>query len=80
MVLVKLKGHLLRTRTTQVKVARGVKMTPTKLSRLIRGQVRLRNRDRRPIAKFLQVPESRLFPARLRRRGAKRGRQERGAS
>jgi len=66
-MLVRLKIALLRRGTSQVELARAIGRTPAHVSRLIRGHVRVRARDRRRIASFLGITEAQLFPRRKRR-------------
>lgn len=66
-MLVRLKIALLRRGISQIQLARAIGRTPAHVSRLIRGHVRPRARDRRRIASFLSVSETQLFPCRKRR-------------
>ena len=61
-MLVQLKVALLQREIKQGELARAINRTPAHVSRLIRGRVRLRARDRRRIASFLGVAEVKLFP------------------
>ncbi len=65
-MLVQLKIALLQRELKQGELARAIGRTPAHVSRLIRGRVRLRARDRRRIAQFLSIAEERLFPGRKR--------------
>ena len=62
-MLVRLKVALLKRGLKQGELARAIGRTPAHVSRLIRGHVRIRARDRRRIASFLGVSEARLFPS-----------------
>ena len=62
-MLVQLKIALLQRELKQGELARAIGRTPAHVSRLIRGRVRLRARDRRRIASFLGVSETQLFPS-----------------
>jgi transcriptional regulator with XRE-family HTH domain len=61
-MLTQLKLEILRRDLSQVEVARGSGIAPSRLSRLIRGRLKARAHDRRLIAAFLGVPQRRLFP------------------
>jgi transcriptional regulator with XRE-family HTH domain len=61
-MLVRLKIVILRRGISQAKLAQSIGRTPAHVSRLIRGRVRLRARDRRRIAHFLGIAETKLFP------------------
>jgi transcriptional regulator with XRE-family HTH domain len=61
-MLAQLKIALLQRGVNQGELARAIGRTPAHVSRLIRGRVRLRARDRRRIASFLGIAESKLFP------------------
>lgn len=65
-MLVRLKIALLRRGISQVQLAKAIGRTPAHISRLIRGHVRARARDRRRIASFFGVVESKLFPQKKR--------------
>jgi len=65
-MLVQLKIALMRRRVSQTALAQAINRTPAHVSRLIRGHIRARARDRRKIASFLGVSEKRLFPLRKR--------------
>ncbi len=67
-MLVRLKIALLRRGISQVELARAIGRTPAHVSRLIRGHVRLRARDRRRIALFLGVAERAIFPCKARQK------------
>jgi transcriptional regulator with XRE-family HTH domain len=66
-MLVRVKIVILRRGISQAKLAQAIGRTPAHVSRLIRGHVRPRARDRRRIASFLGVSEAQLFPRRKRR-------------
>ncbi len=66
-MLVQLKIVLLRRKISQIELARGIDRTASHVSRLMRGHVKARARDRRRIANFLGVSEKQLFPGRKRR-------------
>jgi transcriptional regulator with XRE-family HTH domain len=63
MMLLPLKIEILRRGISQAKLAQAIGRTPAHVSRLIRGRVRVRARDRRLIASFLGVSQARLFPS-----------------
>jgi transcriptional regulator with XRE-family HTH domain len=65
-MLVRLKIVILRRGISQAKLAQAIGRTPAHVSRLIRGRVRVRARDRRRISGFLGVSETQLFPSRKR--------------
>lgn len=67
-MLIHLKIALLQRELKQGDLARAIGRTPAHVSRLIRGRVRLRARDRRRIAGFLGIAESKLFPQRKQNR------------
>jgi transcriptional regulator with XRE-family HTH domain len=69
-MLFPLKIEILRRGISQAKLAQAIGRTPAHVSRLIRGRVRVRARDRRRIANFLGVSEVRLFPSRKRSNSA----------
>ena len=66
-MLVRLKLALLRRGISQTSLANGINRTPAHVSRLIRGHVKVRARDRRKIASFLGLAEAQLFSPRKRR-------------
>jgi transcriptional regulator with XRE-family HTH domain len=66
-MLVRLKLALLRRGISQTQLAQAIDRTPAHVSRLVRGHVKARARDRRKIASFLGVPETQLFSRRNRR-------------
>ena len=59
-----LKTELLRRGISQRELARFIGRNPSHVSRIIRGHAKPRARDRRRIAKFLGMPEAKLFPRR----------------
>jgi transcriptional regulator with XRE-family HTH domain len=61
-MLVRLKIVILRRGISQAKLAQAIGRTPAHVSRLIRGRVRPRTRDRRRIARFLGIAEAKIFP------------------
>jgi len=65
-MLIQLKLALLERGITQAELARGIRKTPARISRIIRERIKARARDRRLISRFLGVPQSKLFP-RIRR-------------
>ena len=66
-MLLKLKIELLRRGVSQRELARIMGTTPSRISRIIRGRVRLSRQDRRLIAEVLGSPANELFPRRRRR-------------
>lgn len=71
-MLLKLKIELLRRGVSQRELARIMGTTPSRISRIIRGRLRLSSRDRRRIAEVLGSPASELFPRRRRRRRSRK--------
>ena len=65
-MLLDLKIEILRRGISQAKLAQAIGRNPAHVSRMIRGRIRLRARDRRRIASFLAVSEAKLFPSRTR--------------
>src|SRR5947208_3215119 len=61
-MLIRLKIALLRAGVSQQELARTVGVTPAYLSRMICGHVKIRTRYQRRIAKYLDIPQSKLFP------------------
>jgi transcriptional regulator with XRE-family HTH domain len=61
-MLVELKMLLLRRGIAQIELARQTGMNTARISRIIRGRIRPRARDRRRIARALGAAESKLFP------------------
>jgi transcriptional regulator with XRE-family HTH domain len=78
-MLVQLKIALLRRGLKQSELARAIGRTPAHVSRLIRGHVLPRARDRRRVAIFLGIAEAELFPCKMRQQQARRKRPERRA-
>jgi transcriptional regulator with XRE-family HTH domain len=62
-MLVELKVALVRRGLDQAELARLLHATPSRVSRIVRGHVRPRSRERVRIARILQIPAWRLFPA-----------------
>jgi transcriptional regulator with XRE-family HTH domain len=79
MMLLPLKIAILRRGISQAKLAQAIGRTPAHVSRLIRGHVKARARDRRRITHFLGVAESELFPCKIRQQQARRERPGRRA-
>lgn len=67
-MLVALKVLLFRQGISQAKLARESGIDPSRLSRLIRGELTARACERRRISQFLQMRESELFPTTRRAR------------
>jgi transcriptional regulator with XRE-family HTH domain len=62
-MLVRLKIALLKSGRTQIWLAEHTGISPTRLSRLIRGRTRLRGSERENIATALDLPPTSLFPS-----------------
>ena len=75
----KLKVELLRRKITQKELARTLGLSPSHISRLVRGEARWRARLRRRIAEYLGVPEQKIFMPRRARRREKRDHTTNGA-
>lgn len=70
-MLARLKLTLLERGLTQCELARLAGMKPAKVSRIIRGRIKAKARDRRVIARALGMPRAKLFPG-MRRRARRR--------
>ena len=62
MRMVKFKTELFKLRITQAELARRLGLSPSRVSRIVNGRFRPRGVERRRIAAFLKMRESRLFP------------------
>jgi transcriptional regulator with XRE-family HTH domain len=67
-VLLRLKLALLKTGASQAQMARATGLRVERISRIVRGHLQARARDRRLIAGFLKMSQRELFGAPLRRR------------
>jgi transcriptional regulator with XRE-family HTH domain len=63
MRLLRLKFALFQKQISQAQLAREIGRTPAHVSRIVRGRVKPRARDRRRISSFLGISEAQLFPS-----------------
>ncbi len=59
-MLLSLKVVLLRRDMSQLQLARALRMSPAKVSRIIRGRIKAKPQDVAKIASFLELPASAL--------------------
>jgi len=65
-MLTVVKSALLDRKLSQRELARALKINEVRLCRILRGRFRMRSRERRMIAEFLDLPVRKLFSLRKR--------------